>query len=444
MPPDATTTPIEQIRKLLFANDQRILVIRSADGPDYAEKLTASVDEVAEFLGDHPGQFCLQTFDTNGEPLAYIGLAAVLQADPLIAPTMMLRRESDGLRVAVWRLSTPIAVADTRALETLEDIARGLGNDSAGDPAPLPGGVDGWVIADITEGPGYSLETMKLAPVRLSGTLDKDLMSRKLEVATSPAGEDTKQGRWKGWQTTVGDLLCRLGKHTPGVKGGNALLQGRAIDGIRRASAMEALHVVALDLDTGEPLEAMRERIRTEGWLALIYSTHSHLTPTSKPKKDDVLKHVGVTDRLPTLEEGLAFLRDVKRTQAWVLQGASLTEFKHEADGVKMVIRHHPLPKYRILLILQEPFYPALRHAKHAGGTTEWSDRYRGIATRLGVTYDRICVDCSHLFYTARHPAGAKEWHVEIIGGKALDAEQIERVRQGVESSVFAQAAKEM
>ena len=94
-----------------------------------------------------------------------------------------------------------------------------------------------------------------------------------------------------------------------------------------------------------------------------------------------------------------------------------------------VVVKHKPMPKFRVVLVLEKPFVIGARGGLQSDAIREWKERYAGASKMLGAYFDRSCVDPSRLFFTPRHAKGA-EWHVEIIAGKVLDIEECERLTQ--------------
>ncbi len=329
-----------------------------------------------------------------------------------------------------------------------------------GAECPLTG-VGGWSLVEEHPDRVYTIEDVQAAleppqaivePTKAQdawvyGDIDPALLAREIELGMSPAGSKTMPGRWKSWKTTVHGLLAVLTRHTPGEKDGNCFLQGGVIDGERRSNAIPHLDLLVLDLDTGENLEEIRARVQELGLFAVIYTTHSHLKPITSIKKDAVVKWLGGEEN-PDVDQVVSYLTEVKRYRPYILEGAELMELKHTSDGVQMFIKHKPMPKFRVVFLLKERFTIMERKGTQAQVVQEWKERYAGASKLLGAYFDRACTDPSRLFYTPRHPKDAKEWRIEVIAGKPLDIETVERVtqeelRKGAQNA-FSQAAGEM
>jgi hypothetical protein len=262
---------------------------------------------------------------------------------------------------------------------------------------------------------------------RIYGSLDPDLLARPIEIGLSKHGSKTLPGRWKNWKATVGDLVGVLSRHQSGAKDGNCILQGAVIDGERKAAAIKHLDLLVLDLDTGESIDAIRERLRHLGLFGMIYTTHSHDKTTTTVRKDTVIKWLGES-RQPEVADVVAYLREEKKVQPAVLEGAVIKGTEHTKEGVQLVLEHQPMPKFRVVMVLKERFVIAERAATQKDAITEWKERYAGASKLLGAYFDRSCVDPSRLFYTARHPEGATGYLVEVIAGKPLDINEVDRI----------------
>ncbi len=437
---------VEIARPLLFTPGAHTLVIRTSDDPeDDSEHLVCDANEAAEFLGGAPGQVLLQTFDADGKPTAYVGLAAVMNADHYLPPTCISKRSTDGMRVGIWRLDTPIPVTDTKNVQALEDIARGLGNESAADPAPLPG-ADGWEITEAHPDRVYSLDALKRAPARVVGSVDPGILNRPVKMAMSIFGKDQSKGKYRGFSGTVGNVVYTLAQHPmASKKDGSHFLSGSLVKGAERvANAVDVLYWLTLDLDCGDDAQTIRKRIQELGLFAVLHTSWSHGTEKTEVKKDSVLSWIGKDATEASCEQVRAYLMDVKRYRPDVLEGATLEGTFHTKEGIKYRLQHQRMARLRVWFLLEKPFVIAERAARQAEAIAEWRDRYRGMAKVLDVVADRSCVDPSRLWFLPRHPTEATEFFVEVFAGKALDIDSIDRVSERDERNPFDAAARAM
>jgi hypothetical protein len=273
------------------------------------------------------------------------------------------------------------------------------------------------------------IEPAKHNDALIFGAIDPDLLSKEIEVSISPHGSKTMPGRWKPWKTTVQGLVDAFSKHETGVKDGRCFLSGAVIDGQRRANSVPHLSILALDLDTGESLYEMHDKIVALGLFGILYSTHSDGKDSTEIKKDAVVKHCN-GDTNPNLEQVCSYLTEVKRYRPEVLKNAELLGTEHTADGIVLKVRHAPMEKFRVVLVLKDRFVVAERGGTQQQALQEFRERYFGVSKLLGAYCDRATSDVSRLFYTPRSPKGSTSHVIEIIAGAPLDLETVERITQ--------------
>jgi Family of unknown function (DUF5906) len=432
------STPIEQFCSVVFgegATEGDVAVLRADD-----EKLfTRDPDEIAEFIGDAGEAYVsMQTRDAQGKPWEQPAIAtAIDDLSEIEKPPSILLRHAGGDLFGVWLIECAPAHSVPRELT---------------EAAPLPG-TGGWSIAESNPDLEYKLsdfladeESIKHNDAVIIGTLDPAIMQREVQIGFGTSANQ-KPGTWRNVKTTVGGMVDKLSKHEEGQKDGACFLQGSVIDGERRANAIEFLDFIGIDVDGGQSRQAIEDRIRELGLFAIFYTTHSHLKPVTDIKKDAVVRWLG-SDQEPDVDQVIAYLIDVKRYDRDILEGAELLEQQHTKDGVKLFIRHKPMPKFRILLLLKERFVIAKRALKQSEAIREWHERYSGASKLLGAFFDRSCVDPSRLFYMPRHPKGAVEYAVTVIAGDPLDIDSVERltaedVKRG-DKDVFTEAGADM
>ena len=354
---------------------------------------------------------------------------------PPLKPSFRMKdaaEKNPGLDVGVWLADSNIAGVD------LKDVAEALG----GNPESLPDedlpvlGTGGWTLAEEADLERiYTVEGLQgvltskddMVPLFGATELDKAFMAREIEIAVSHAGVKTPPGNWRNKKMTVGNLFGILTKHKVGKKEGNSFLQGHAIDGKRTSNAMRQLDILGIDLDTGQQIDAMRAKIEELGYFAIIYTTHSHLKPVTPINRDMLVNYFDNETNL-TVEHACAYLRNEKRYQPDILEGAEILDpAKHTGDGMMVIVKHKPMPKFRVVLVLEKPFVFGARGGLLQDGIKEWKERYRGASQMLGAFYDRACVDPARLFFSPRHAEGA-EWYRAVIVGKALNIEDCPRV----------------
>lgn len=365
-----------------------------------------------------------------------------------VLPPSLWAVHADGRRFAYYLLRTPIEMSGSQC-DLLDDVMRLFCGDAEWDlECPLPGR-NGWRLEGDVDAPRrYTIEDIHAAfcgrqdseeedasrvnDAVILGEIDEAVLRREVTIGFSGAGRQTPDGRWKQTKTDVGTMIEHLlSKHVEGPKDGMCFLQGGVVEGARRANAVTHLDLLVLDLDTGESIERAKARLKELGLFAVVYTTHSHLKATTEIKRDALLK--AINRDLPkgsaevtevTLSHIKRYLRDVRFYRPEVLEGLSIeNEALHTKEGIQVVVRHKPMPKFRVLLVLDKPFVISKRGGTQKQAIDEWKERYVGASKLLGAYFDRSCVDPSRLFYTPRHPKGGT-FSIEVIPGRMLDIEK--------------------
>ena len=406
---------------------------------------TRDVGEIIAEVRDYQGtaEVFLTTYAEGGGLCERVGVCTMLGPDetPPITPTLVL--VNGDLRAALWLIDEPLDLRLGTSCEKLDAVAHLFEGEEIERAyvVPLPG-VGGWEMLPGS-GEAYSVDEIhdaflappepveevvtKLNDAAIYGALDPALLDREIEIGVSKAGRRTQPGRWRNSVTKLGAFIGSLSKHEAGDKDGMCFLGGAVIEGERKATSIRHMDLLVLDLDTGEDIAAVRARLGRLGLFGVIYTTHSHLKPISDINKDALLRWIG-EKREPTAVDAVNYLRDVKRYQASVLVGAELAGTEHTKEGVKVLVRHQPMPKFRVLLVLKERFVFAERAMSPKDAVIEWKERYAGTSKLLGAFFDRSCVDPSRLFYTPRHPVGNDKYSIEVIAGGVLDLDKVQRI----------------
>lgn len=446
MLPDQTFDYIARLFSATFGD----IVFTDADGEQILLE-TREADDIAALLNDDPSAL-MSLVTATGEVAA---LAALVDKGPIPA-TFTLYKASK--TVCVWVLDRPAADGDRVArVKVLNSVLNGP-DTFCDDPWPVAG-IGGWAVGDETKTytleeleeafkPALEVEDWALNDAVVRGGLDDDLLNREITIAVSPHGMKTGAGKWKNMKIKFGALLNTLTHHRSGEKDGHCILQGEVIDGERKINAIRQCSLLMLDLDTGENIDAIRAKVKELGWFSLIWTTYNHLKPLSEVRKDQVLRWMG-RDEEPTLNDVVGYLKNERRYQSWVLKDAVLLDPAHTKEGVMLRVRHAPMPKFRLLFVLNEPFVFATRATNPRKAIEEWKARYAGVSELLGAAFDRSCVDPSRLMFTARHPGGADGWAIEVIPGTTLNIDTVppvdpKRMKQVDSGDAFDRAAAEM
>lgn len=338
---------------------------------------------------------------------------------------------------------------DNPSLDLVTDEGEAVGLFVAGNPAvvepapsiPLDEGMvfllDGVAVPD--QPTGIHMVPLDILIGDLSGEaavafyLPEDLnietpASRTEITLANGRRRDELQGKWKGIKSTFGQFTDYLRDHKEGGKDGACFLQGECANGHRKAAAMIVNHILGVDLDSGAPLKDVQDTIRKHGLEAVIYTTHSHLKDTSVIKRDHFFKWSG--EMVATPETVAEYLMQVKGVLPAIVEGCTiLDDAQHTEEGVVILVQHQPMPKFRAVFPLAEPFVFSKRGGTQQDAIAEWKERYAGFCTDLGLFFDEKCVDPARLFYGPRHAKGSTSFGSWHIVGDPLDLDKFDRVK---------------
>ncbi len=143
------------------------------------------------------------------------------------------------------------------------------------------------------------------------------------------------------------DLVGILTTHSVGRKKGTCIVPA-VFRGARRHKAdADQIDAAFLDSDGGATSDEIAAAVRSKGWAAVISSTHSHLTTTTKANRQNWRKFFS---DCPIGAE-TAYLVEVKGMLPRVAAGAVV-----ESETEEFVIfRHLPCPKFRSCCPLVPP-----------------------------------------------------------------------------------------
>ena len=276
------------------------------------------------------------------------------------------------------------------------------------------------------------------------GEIDPAFLEQTVEVALTEHGASTS--KWKNVVLSLGDLLQGIIPHQVGKKDGPALLQGKAIGGERKSETMEFMDLLILDLDTGENLDDIIDRLLELNLFAVVWTTHSHLKDTTNVNYKQFNRWLKKNEASP--QWVLSYLHQVKKYERWILEDATVGEVEHTEDGMIIPVHHEPIPKYRVMLVLTDSFvFLEKEQESKKSAIIQWKELYSGVAKLLGVNFDKSCTDPSRLMYTPRHEEGA-EHGIWLVGGdNCLDLDEVEPApvveSKEAAKNVFTEAAKD-
>lgn len=261
----------------------------------------------------------------------------------------------------------------------------------------------------------------------LSPSVERDI--------TIAFGRNREDRNWRNATSKVSHLIDLLREHTRGDKDGQCILQGRLVGVQRQAKDVLSCDLMMFDCDTGEHPEDVYGILQSTGLFAVMWSTHSHMKNTTTIGEWALTTYLRKhrLEHADPIDAVKQYLRTEKRVQPWLLDTITEVRREHLPGGVSHTVHHAPMPRFRILFVLDKPYVFAERGASQADAIQEWKELYAGMSDQLGVAHDRSCVDPSRLMYLPRIAplADISEHFVWIINeedGVPLDVNTVERV----------------
>lgn len=229
---------------------------------------------------------------------------------------------------------------------------------------------------------------------------------------TCTFGHYTQTGPWTDRRALLwADLARLLTTHEIGPKEGTCIVPA-VFRGTRRHKADAAqIDVAFLDSDSGATLEEIRAALSARGRLAVISSTHSHLTTSTTCKRGNWDKF-----RAQHGDDAAAYLVQDKGYLPRVAEGASILAETPET----VTFGHQPCAKFRIAIPLDRPWKAAAYDSQRAANDT-WKERIEALAAALGLRHDQSCTDTSRLFYLPRRAADGPPAETAILDGVPCD-----------------------
>ena len=251
------------------------------------------------------------------------------------------------------------------------------------------------------------------------GNHAREVLQRRIALSIGASARATD---WSTWSGTYEDFLAKATKFQTGAKDGQAFLQGCLADGAptRSKKTVRELHVLMLDMETGQPVREVAEAIKALGLAAFVYSTHSHMTRTSEISLEDWERWRKADGRKgeATAADAADYLVDVKKVRREILRDLQLGNLS--ANGTKRIVSHEPMPRCRVCLLLSEPFNITDPEADNQ----RWKGLVRGVAAMLGFVVDPSAIEIARLMYTPRHAGtdhARQHQEMHAIAGKMLD-----------------------
>ena len=289
--------------------------------------------------------------------------------------------------------------------------------------------------------PPGQVATVRWGDAVVHGTLDDSILDRT--ITYSECDRTTEKYGWGNREVTVRKYFGELSRHRVGKKDGVWFTQGSLAGNQRVAKAAIENSTLILDIDNGATLDQAREKVRSFGRLALLYTTHSHMGTITEINRDDLKKWAKLdVNNVPLVEHAVAYLSKEKGYLSSVLDGAKITGTRVDTTkGVLTIVEHQPIPKFRIVFVLEKPF-DFINLGSQKSRAEDWKGHYLGLAKLLGLHVDKSCVDVARGFYAPRHGEG-KPFSVDVYAGTTLDLGAVPKVSEG-EDDPFSVAGKAM
>ncbi len=343
-------------------------------------------------------------------------------------PSLALRG-ADGTIAFVYLLSSPIENDDLPTNAPLPSTVYSLAFEEDipdGDAFTLrryaPDAVLAWLAP---EEEAASLDTFNDATIY--GVLDEEILSREIVVSH---GTGRKCQRWVPHKMAIVDFIAGLSSNKVGQKDGPAFTQGEIEGPERRGNLVTRQHIFGLDVDCGYDIDTVHRIIGDLGLLAVIYTTHSHLTTKTEIAESALTKwadrnniQVDATACRRYLVEERGYLPAI--VENLVFHGRQMVQ----GVGASFVCEHAPMPKFRLVFFLDHPFDVMKEGDTTDAARKKWVRKIYGMARILGnLPIDQSCIDLSRLFYLPRRKTADSTFEIRIIAGKLLNLDEVPEV----------------
>ena len=157
---------------------------------------------------------------------------------------------------------------------------------------------------------------------------------------------------------------------------------------------------------------------------------------------------------VPTNEVVRKWYRDVKGYDQRIVDSMDVdSEYTRDNGKEFYRVRHMPMPKYRVILVLKEPFPFVGAGVPHHERVKAWREYYMQVAAYLGFsTVDKACKNPSRMMYLPRYPHGTDltgnlfedeaACGVGVVRGEPLDLDAVLADAQPDNGSLLSKAAK--
>jgi Primase C terminal 2 (PriCT-2) len=217
------------------------------------------------------------------------------------------------------------------------------------------------------------------------------------------------------------DFAEELSQSPAGPKDGTCYVPATFRGINRKMNEADEIGIAALDADCGHTLDEILEALGKASLEAIVHSTYSHMTTESEILCSDFDKREAATG------QGVAaYMREMHSYLPRVIADAKIVNKVAVPGkaGTYYIVKHHPCPKFRIILRLADP-WRAADFTSQAAANAEWQRFIDALAGLLGLQHDQSCTDTSRLFFFPRTREGGPEYEFRHVAGNACSMQQI-------------------
>lgn len=195
-------------------------------------------------------------------------------------------------------------------------------------------------------------------------------------------------------------------------KDGTCIVPGKIVGGTRKAGAIEQIDLLIYDIDGGQPLDDIMEKVYAMDVYAIVHSSYNNYTSKTEISTNafDGWAKRNNEKSLPTLESMLKYLHQHGKQHLTNVQFDISDRSKHfgrNPDGPVFIVHHDPLAKYRVIFPLKESIVLSDFSLNGRKQLESYEAVYRGVGQTVGLKFDEACKDPSRLFYTPAHPTNS-------------------------------------
>jgi putative DNA primase/helicase len=241
-------------------------------------------------------------------------------------------------------------------------------------------------------------------------------------------GTRQSEKHWRKWEGTVEEFAAKFfEEHDVGVKDGFCITQGPLVGTQRISNDVTSQTIIMGDFDNGLTGDELQAKLEEAGLAAILWTTFSHLKSETEIAQSTLDKFAKEEDFGCLVEAAKHYLATKKGVVESLVQTVTNVDLVHRSGGAKYVVQHDPMPRWRVLCFLAEPFEFVVAGTSQKERIDEWKRRYVGWADKLGVTLDEKCKDPARLMFTPRRPrdTAAHLHQIRFVEGRLATLEDL-------------------